>query len=92
MEELDGKEILLVDAKTGDVIEGGIIVNEARAMATPCHGYDLGRGKKLLWSKGVVGALSMPEQRKYCRVGMDIQPAPPRLAERIKALRTAGVR
>ena len=91
MEELDGKEILLVDAKTGDIIEGGIIVNEARATA-PCHGYDLGRGKTLLWSKGVIGALSMPEQRKYCRVGMDIQPAPPRLAARIRALRTAGVR
>jgi len=58
MEELDGKEILFVDAKSGDVIEGGIIVNEERAMATPCHGYDLGEGKKILWSKGVIGVES----------------------------------
>ena len=92
MKELDGKEVLLVDAKSGDVIEGGIIVNEERAMATPCHGYDLGEGKKILWSKGVIGALSLPEQEKYCKVGMNIEPAPPKLAARIKALREAGIK
>jgi len=92
MEDLDGKEIILFDADTGEMIEGGIVVNEERAMSTPCHGYDLGMGKKILWSKGVIGALSLPEQEKFCKVGMDIRPAPPKLAARIKALREAGVR
>jgi len=89
---LEGKPIGLLNLETGEVISGGLVVNEEKALATPCHGYDLGLGKKILWSPGVIGGLSLPEQEKYCKMGMDIKPATPALARRIKALREAGVR
>ena len=91
-EELSEKPILLVDIEEGKVVSGGIVVDEEKALSTPCHGYDLGEGKRMLWSKGVIGTLSLPEQLKYCKAGMEIKPAPPRLAERIRALREAGIK
>jgi len=36
--------------------------------------------------------LSLPEQERFCKVGMEIEPATGGLARRIKALREAGVR
>ena len=92
LSELTDKPIVLIDIEEGRFVSGGIVIDEEKALATPCHGYDLGEGKKILWSKGVIGALSLPEQLKYCKVGMDIKPAPPRLAARIKALREAGIK
>ena len=90
--EYDGRPIVLINVETGKPIPGGLIVNETKALATSCHGYDLGEGKKMLWSEGVIGTLSLPEQKKYCKMGMKLQPAPPRLAARIKGLREAGIR
>ena len=92
LDKLDGKPLLLLNLETGEVIPGGLVVNEAKALATPCHGYDLGEGKKMLWSKGVIGTLSLPEQERFCQAGMDIKPATGALARRIKALREAGVK
>jgi len=90
-EKLDGKCIIIVDIERGEIIKGGLVVNEEKALATPCHGYDLGLGKKILWSEGVIGGLSLPEQEKYCKMGMKIEPATIGLARRIKALREAGI-
>jgi len=90
--KLDGKLILIIDLEKGEVVPGGIVRNEEKALATPCHGYDLGEGKKMLWSSGVIGTLSLPEQEKYCATGMDIKPATGPLAARIKALREAGIK
>jgi len=92
LDKLDGKPLLLLNIQTGEAIPGGLVVNEAKALATPCHGYDLGLGKKMLWSEGVIGTLSLPEQERFCKVGMEIEPATGGLARRIKALREAGVR
>jgi len=89
---LDGKLILIIDLEKGEVVPGGIVRNKEKALATPCHGYDLGLGKKMLWSSGVIGTLSLPEQEKYCTAGMDIKPATGPLAARIKALREAGIK
>lgn len=86
-----GVPVILLNIETLEVMPGGLIVSEEKALATPCHGYDLGEGKKILWSKGVVGSLSLPEQEKFCKVGMDIKSATEPLAKRIKALREAGV-
>lgn len=87
-----GQPIILINIETGKVIPGGRVVSEEKALATPCHGYDLGEGKKMLWSKGVVGTLSLPEQEKFCKVGMDLKPMTGTLARRITALREAGIR
>jgi len=93
LDELEGSEIIILNLSEGKIISGGIVVDEEKALSTPCHGYDLGEGKKMLWSKGVIGTLSLPEQEKYCRVGMRLKPVSeaPRLARRIKILREAGI-
>lgn len=90
--KLDGKLILIIDLEKWETVPGGLVRNEEKALATPCHGYDLGEGKKMLWSEGVIGTLSLPEQERFCAAGMDIKPATGPLATRIKALREAGVK
>lgn len=87
-----GQPIILINLDTGKVIPGGRVVSEEKALATGCHGYDIGEGKRMLWSKGVVGTLSLPEQDKFCKVGMDLKPMTGRLKKRITALREAGIR
>lgn len=86
-----GEPIILVNVETGKIIPGGRVVSEEKALATPCHGYDLEEGKKMLWSKGVVGTLSLPEQEKFCKAGMDLKPMTGALKRRITALREAGI-
>ncbi|GAJ10337.1 unnamed protein product [marine sediment metagenome] len=44
----------------------GIVVNEAIAMASPCRCIEYRPGKKLCFSKGVVGALSDAQETLYC--------------------------
>lgn len=44
----------------------GIVVNEALAKATPCRCIEYRPGKKLCFSKGIVGALSNEQERNYC--------------------------
>lgn len=89
---MSGVPVIIVNIETGETVPGGIVVNEEKALATSCHGYDLGEGKKILWSEGVIGGLSLPEQEKYCKKGMDLKPMTGALAKRIKALREAGIR
>jgi len=90
--KLVNEKIIMMDLERGETVPGGIVVNEEKALATPCHGYDLGEGKKILWSEGVIGGLSLPEQEKYCKKGMDLKPMSGALEKRIKALREAGIR
>ena len=92
IKKLDGKLILIIDLEKGEVVPGGLVRNEAKALATPCHGYDLGEGKKMLWSPGVIGTLSLPEQQRFCTAGVRLEPATGALARRIKALREAGIK
>ena len=44
----------------------GIVVNEAVAIATPCRCIEYRPGKKLCFSKGIVGALSDEQEKIYC--------------------------
>lgn len=44
----------------------GIVVNEALAKATPCRCIEYRPGKKLCFSKGIVGALSDEQEKIYC--------------------------
>ena len=84
-------KVVFLDLENGEIDEGGIVVDEEKALASPCHGYDLGDSGRLIFSPGIVGALDKYEQQKYCKIGLDLKPPPPRLAARIKALREAGV-
>jgi len=90
-EHVENENIVLLDLENGEIREGGIVVDEERALRSPCHGYDLGDSGRLVFSEGIVGALDKYEREKYCKVGLDLKPPPPRLATRIKALREAGV-
>ncbi|MBA7692416.1 hypothetical protein ES703_100983 [subsurface metagenome] len=91
IDKYTGQPIILINLETGKVIPGGRVVSEEKALATGCHGYDIGEGRKMLWSSGVIGTLSLPEQEKYCQAGMDIKPMTGRLKKRITALRKAGI-
>ena len=44
----------------------GIVVDEARARATPCRCIEYRPGKKLCFSKGIIGALSDEQEKIYC--------------------------
>nr|MBC8273578.1 hypothetical protein [Chloroflexota bacterium] len=46
----------------------GIIVNEATAMASSCRCIEYRPGKKLCFSKGIIGALSDEQETIYCPV------------------------
>ena len=45
---------------------GGIVVNEARAKATPCHCVEYKPGKFWCTSPGIVGALTDEQEGIYC--------------------------
>jgi len=44
----------------------GIVVDEGVARAAPCTRFDLGEGKELVFSKGVVGGLDEGQRALYC--------------------------
>ena len=46
----------------------GIVVNEATAMASACRCVQYRPGKKLCFSKGIIGALSDEQETIYCPV------------------------
>ena len=46
----------------------GIVVNEATAMASTCRCIEYRPGKKLCFSKGIIGALSDEQEALYCPI------------------------
>lgn len=44
----------------------GIVVDGAKAKATPCRCIEYKPGKKLCFSKGIIGALSDEQEKIYC--------------------------
>ena len=46
----------------------GIVVNEARAKASPCKCVEYKPGKKLCWSPGIIGALTDEQETLYCPI------------------------
>ena len=44
----------------------GIVVNESVAMASPCRCMEYRSGKKLCFSRGIIGALSDEQEKIYC--------------------------
>ncbi|MDL1957047.1 MAG: hypothetical protein LWW95_08405 [Candidatus Desulfofervidus auxilii] len=74
---------------------GGLVIDEAKAELYPCTCYDIGEGKKLCFSKGIIGALTEEQIKKYCKKGI-VHKTSERLKERImnfrKAVRTCWAR
>ena len=60
----------------------GIVVNEATAMASPCRCIEYRPGKKLCFSKGIIGALSDEQEAIYCPVTEELES--PGLEKRLK--------
>jgi len=60
----------------------GIVVNEATAMASPCRCVEYRPGKKLCFSKGIIGALSDEQEAIYCPVTEELES--PGLEKRLK--------
>jgi hypothetical protein len=51
----------------------GIVVDEAKARATPCKYVEYAPGKRLSWSPGIVGALSDEQERQYCSEWIEVK-------------------
>jgi len=60
----------------------GIVVNEATAMASPCRCIEYRPGKKLCFSRGIIGALSDEQEAIYCPVTEELES--PGLEKRLK--------
>jgi len=60
----------------------GIVVNEATAMASPCRCIEYRPGKKLCFSKGIIGALSDEQEAIYCPVTEELES--PGIEKRLK--------
>ncbi len=78
---------------TEHAIEGaGLVVNEARARATPCNCFTY-KGREYCFSKGVIGMMSSeenPEQiAEYCKVGKAYE-VKPGIKERFETFASAA--
>jgi len=78
---------------TEHAIEGaGLVVNEARARATPCNCFTY-KGREFCFSKGVIGMISSeenPEQiAEYCKVGKTYE-VKPGIKERFETFSSAA--
>ena len=61
----------------------GIVVDEARAKASSCRCVEYKPGKKLCFSKGIVGALSDEQEKLYCSTIEEMES--PGLEKRLKS-------
>ena len=92
---LMGKPTIIINMESGEAELGGIVVDEVKAKSTPCHGYRVtidGKTSELVWSPGIVGALSESEKAKYCTLGITWGKAPEHLEKRWKILHEAGIK
>ena len=87
-------DVLFLTFPEMELKTGGIVVDEARALSTRCHGYRIvlnGKTSELVWSPGIVGALSETEKERYCTLGTDWGKPPEKLETRMKILHEAGI-
>lgn len=69
---------------------GGIVVDEGKARESECRYIPLGETGRLVYSKGVVGALSQDQERLYCD-SISEMPVSPAMALRTRLMRDAAV-
>ena len=63
----------------------GVIVDEFKALTTPCEHI---KGTNLYYSKGIIGALTQDQVKKYCKMGI-IEVERPEVVERHKKWKEA---
>ncbi len=69
----------------------GIVIDEERALSTPCIRIELGEGRKpLVYSHGIIGALDDEQQQVYCASGYIERPLTPKQQERLATMETAA--
>jgi len=83
-EEMNAAELLLHHT-VEELGSPGIVVNEALTGSCRCH--DIGEGKKLCFSKGIIGTLSQPQREKYCKTEISV---PDGMKARIERFRAAA--
>jgi len=71
---------LLLHFGVEELASPGVVLDEARARATPCSCF-IYKGKDLCWSKGIIGMLAQDQQDIYCVAGKTYK-AQPALARR----------
>ena len=59
---------LLLHFGVEELASPGVVLDEARARATPCSCFTY-KGKDLCYSRGIIGMLSQPQQDIYCVAG-----------------------
>jgi len=68
----------------------GIVLDEARARATPCSCFFY-KGKDLCWSRGILGMLKQEQEDIYCVAGKAYKEQP-KLVERYTTFAAAAER
>ncbi|HUV52283.1 MAG TPA: hypothetical protein VMW64_04325 [Dehalococcoidia bacterium] len=87
-EELPSDHELLLHFGVEELASPGVVLDEARARATPCSCFTY-KGKDLCWSKGIVGMLAADQQDIYCVAGK-MYKAQPALTKRYETFAEAA--
>jgi len=69
----------------------GLVIDEERALATPCIRIELGEGRRpLVYSHGVIGALDDEQKEAYCQAGYIERELSERQRERLATMEVAS--
>ena len=69
----------------------GIVIDEERALSTPCIKIELGEGRRpLVYSHGVIGGLDDQQKELYCRPGYIEREITPKQRERLATMEFAA--
>jgi len=79
---------LLLHFGVEELASPGVVLDEARARATPCSCFTY-KGRDLCWSKGIIGMLKSEQQQEYCVAGKSYK-AQPKLKARYERFAEAA--
>lgn len=69
----------------------GIVIDEGRALSTPCIKIELGEGRRpLVYSHGIMGALDDEQKQVYCVPGYIEHEVTPKQRERLATMEVAS--
>jgi len=87
-EEIPSDHELLLHFGIEEVGSPGLVVDEARARASPCSCFTY-KGKDMCWSRGIIGLLTQDQENIYCVAGKTYK-AQPALTERYRSFAEAA--
>ena len=71
----------------------GFVIDEERALSTPCIKIELGEGRRpLVYSHGIQGSLDDEQKERYCQVGYVERELTPKQRERLTTMEVAANR